>query len=365
MTVRLLVLLPLAAALAALAACGTRDPVATPADVSIIRSYGWTPEVADPQPAWSPNDHRVAVRAANGLAILGGDDGVRAPEVYRSTERRETHGLAWINPEQVVFGPSRHVEKLPDGRVVPLVEGLTMVTLGSTPVRRQLTRLGFRPRVGPGRIFAQAEDKILSITEDGGIEEFGPGFFAEPQREGGAIAWQETPITETDHWTGRDGPGALVVRWKPGTADQLPRGVQPRWCHDGSLAATVVRATPPAAEPWWRIGTDVVRLAGPGATPVVVARDARDPAPHPTQPIIAVTGADGGAWLVSHDGTSSVRIADGCRPQWSFDGLRLLVEPAEAPAPTMTPTTAPRGDAPAAGARRITVHVLAIKPQAR
>jgi hypothetical protein len=342
-------------ALFALAGCGSRPPSAAPGDFSIIRQYGWDCDVADPQAAWSPNDYRVAARSANGFIIVQDETGQKPAETYRSVERRESHFLAWINPDQVVFGPDRNADKLADGRVVAVPEGLTVVTIGRAPQQRQLTKLGYHPRVGQGHIFAQAEDRLLRIDETGAIEEFGRGFLPEPQRVGDGVAWQETPVLSDDWWTGKPVRSNLIIRWKSGRADQLPAGVQPCWSADGGLAATTLRADPQPGQYWWKAGSDVVFIAGPGRPAVLVARDARDPAPHPTQPVIAVSTNEGKVALVSRDGAQRVDIADGCNPHWSWDGTRLLIE--QAP-----PETPPLPTMPGArGRNHLTVLVLAVK----
>jgi hypothetical protein len=361
--------LALAAALArAMAGCGTRPQVVAPTDFSIIREYHLDADVVDAQPAWSPIDYRVLARSSNGFVLLQGDDGPHAGDRYRSIEGRESHFPAWINAKQVVFGPSRNADVAADGRVMPTTQGLTVVTLGRDPSQRQISKNGYRPRIGQGRIFAQFEDHILVIDERGGIEDFGRGFFAEPQRVGEGVAWQETPVCEPDYWTGKPVRSNLIIRWHPGVVDQVTAGLQPAWTADGALAATVVRADPAPGRPWWKSGTDVIFMSHPGAVPLIIAHDARDAAPCPTQPVIAVSTNAGRVALVSRDGTTSVELCDGSHPQWSHDGTRLLVEPAPEDAPSgKLPTT--RAQVPAEGEaatpsslkERMTVYVLAVK----
>ena len=73
--------------------------------------------------------------------------------------------------------------------------------------------------------------------------------------------------------------------------------------------------------------TDVYYLAGPKAAPVLVAADARSPAPHPTQPLIAAVGANGSLIVCGLEGQERRVLAEqGDHPQWSHDGLRLVAE---------------------------------------
>jgi hypothetical protein len=259
-----------------------------------------------------------------------------------------------------------------------VVDGLTLVTLGSKPLRRQLCKLGFHPRVGDGLIYAQSEDRILTIAETGQTDEFGRGFYAEPQRQGPGVAWQETPVFETDWWTGRPQRSALVIRWRPGKVDQLLGGVQPRWSASGSLVATVLRADPQPGVSWWRAGTDVVFIGSGGQPPLIIAHDARDGSPHPSQPVVAVATNDGRVILVSSDGSQRIDIGPGCNPQWSFDGSRLMVEDAPSepvPTPPASAVAAPTlidreqnvisavNTTPVAGPKNhLTVYVLGIRP---
>ena len=328
----------------------------TPADFSIIRSYGWDTEVVDPQPQWSPDDYRLVVRDSGGFEILSGDDGSTPPDVYRSVEGRDTYFPIWLDSDHVLFGPSHNVERLTDGRVVPDVQGLTRVLIGSRPENKQFASVGYHPRLGHGKIFAQSEDHIVTIDALGHDEEFGPGFYAQPEagRKGDAdgsgegVAWQETPVFETDWWTGKPVRSDLVIHWPKGQVDLLLAGVQPAWSGHGGLAATVLRADPVPGVSWWKAGTDVVYIAHPGAAPVTICHDAREPACDPRLPIIAVTTTAGEVLLCSQDGTQSKDLGPGSNPVWSFDGERLAV-------------LDPVSDAARHG-NHITIYVLSTRP---
>ncbi len=335
-------------------AAGPVVPPAKPADVSIIRSYGWDVDCDDPQAAWGPSDYQVLARSSRGFVIYTSEDATTSAQQYRSLERRESWYPAWVNAGQVVFGPQQNVERLDDGRVVPLVEGLTLVDLGAKPVNKQLCSVGFRPRVGSGFILAQSEDRILRIDEQGQVSEFGRGFYGEPQRGGEGVAWQETPVFETDWWTGQPVRSNLDIRWHPGQVDLLHGGVQPAWCANGALVATVLHGDPVPGRPWWIGGSDVELVPGPGKPARLIAPDARDGAPHPKEPLVAVTTRDDQIALVSSDGTLHSILCDGCCPHWSADGMRLLVQSHPASAMPAAPG--------ASGRNHLTVYVLSMRP---
>jgi hypothetical protein len=124
--------------------------------------------------------------------------------------------------------------------------------------------------------------------------------------------------------------------------------VQPRWSSNGGLAATILRADPVPGISWWKAGTDVVYISGPGKPPVVICADARDPAPDPVQPLSAVATTAGTVLVLSENGKERFEVGPGCNPQWSSDGTRLAVEDA--------PTEQPKST------NHITVFVLAIRP---
>ncbi len=338
-------------ALAALAAAGgagcsrsTKVQVA-PADLILVRTYGFDSTVADPQPAWSPTGNRIVVRAAGGFALL--EEGVGKQDYFTATTQKDCYHPAWIDARRFVHGPASNILALADGRVVPTTEGITLVTIPEhlQPERKALANWGYRPRVGDfgrGRsrsVVVQVVDKIVVLDPDTGEStDFADGFYAEPQPDGPGIAWQETPVFEEDRWTAKNQRrGRLVVRWKPGVTSTVMGGVQPRWTSDGGVVCTVMRDEPGPKADWWSKGTDVVFVAGPDAEPVVIAKDARDPAPHPRWTITAVTRSSGGLGLAGRSGgvlalaDLNAQTADiGTQPAWNADGLRLVaVEPGQ------------------------------------
>ena len=319
----------LGAATLALAACATR-PVLDPTGVSVIRTYRFPTNVPDPQPAWNPSSYVIVARTLGGFSLL--QEGQGRQELFESTESRQTWYPQWLNRNQFVFGPMRNVSPVTDGRVVPATDGLTVVTLEDTGLRYNVRRdvlsaVGYRPRVADGLIYAQVESKQVVIDSQGKVSDAGEGFFAEPQVGGTGVAWQETPIYETDRWTSHPARGQLFIRWRSGVVTVVPGGCQPHWTAAGGLVCTVLRGEPAVHGPWWTGGTDVWHIAGPDAAPVRVARDARSAAPHPHEPVIAVSDATAGVRLVSlrePQAPEQLLSATGSHPLWSHDGLRLL-----------------------------------------
>lgn len=310
-------------------ACAHRT-VVDPDGVEVIRSYRFACNIPDPQPAWNPQTYLIAARTLGGFALL--QEGQGRQELFESTESRQTWFPAWIDRERFVFGPMRNVTAVADGRVVPTTDGLTVVTVQDNglkcEVRREvLSSTGFRPRPADGQVYAQVEDKMISIDLTGKVTDAGQGFYAEPQRGGQGIAWQETPVFETDQWTGRTGPGQLLIRWRKGEVTAVPGGCEPRWTADGGVVCTVLRGPPLADRAWWSAGTDVWYIPARGELPVLVAKDARTADPHPREPVAAVTDGSAGVRLVSlrePRAPEKLLTATGSAPRWSADGTRLL-----------------------------------------
>lgn len=308
--------------------CTTRQ-VLDPTGISVIRTYQFTSTVNDPQPAWNPANYQIVARSLGGFTLL--QEGQGRQEYFESRENRPTFFPVWLNRDQFVFGPQRNVSNVADGRVVASTDGLTIVTvvdngLKSTVERAAFSQIGFRPRANGTAVYAQVEDKMVVIDLAGKSADAGEGFYPEPQTEGPGICWQETPVYEADRWTGKAPRGRLFIRWSPGRISEVPGGCEARWTPDGGIVCTVLRGDPGQAQ-WWSGGTDVVYIADDSSAPRLVAKDARSPAPHPHEPLIAVADAVAGVRLVSlREPQPQERLltAVGGTPQWSHDGLRLL-----------------------------------------
>lgn len=313
----------LLAVLAVLAGCAGASP---PARLEPVRTYGWPATVVDPEPDWNPVSYRLVARAAGGFALLA--EGQRQEQHFAAEDRRESHTPRWLNRDQFVFGPGWWVRRDADGRVLTPSDGIVLVTLGEggrPRERRVLAERGCRPQPWRGLVLAQEAQRLLVIDARGRVEEFGEGFDPVPQPDGPGLFWRDSPAFHPDWWTGREGAGQAIVRWRPGQVDQLGDAVQAAWTHRGGLLITRRRAVAPAGQPWWAGGTDIYAVDGPGAAPRLVRANARDPAAHPHADLLAWTGDDGGVWIGSLDPAGwRERVAtDGSRPRWSHDGLRL------------------------------------------
>jgi len=334
--------------------CGAPRARLDPTGVSVIRTYELASTVINPSPAWNPQSYMIAVRSLGGFGLL--QEGQGHQEYFESRENRPTFFPTWINREQFIFGPRHNVASLADGRVVAATDGLTIVTVFDTGLKSTIesaafSSTGYHPRAGGNLIYAQVEDKMIVLDSTGRNSDAGEGFYPEPQNNGPGVCWQETPIFEPDRWTGKPPRGRLIIRWSPGQITEVPGGCEARWTPDGGVVCTVLRGDP-GVEQWWLAGTDVMYIAPRGSVPRLIAKDARSPDVHPHEPVVAVGDSVNGVRLVSlSDPQAPERFltAVGGEPQWSYDGLRLLV------------VTVRGGEQPA----MITVYVLKAAPQVR
>lgn len=313
-----------------LAACTSRDPLET--RLAPIRSYAFNATVTEPAPDWRPGSHELVARSLGGFVLLAEHNA--AGKVFVADDRRDCYFPRWINNDQFVYGPARNAQRLADGSVSESTDGLTVVTLigSGKPRQQRLAQRGFAPRpAGPGRIAAQAANRMLLIDSKGHIEDFGEGFDIEPQPQGPGLAWRDRPAFSPDWWTGLTGIGQMSIRWRPGAIDVVPGAVEATWTRLGGVVCTVVAAEAPPGRPWWAGGSRLVHVPGPGAQAVTLREDARHPAAHPVADLLAWVSGDGGVWIgtLRPDGWSE-RIAEvGEQPRWSSDGLRLCwTEPA-------------------------------------
>ena len=319
--------LPLACVLAAALAAGCSPRPTSVDDFTVLRDYGWSMPVAEPQASFNPVTNQVVARAPAGFAVL--DEGRSRQSFYRGQSGRESWWPHWISDSQFVIGGRVNVDKLPDGRVVPPTEGLTVITLredGSVR-ERQLARVGYRPKVWGDRIIAQIENKMWVFDARGDGEDIGEGFLPVPQRRGPGLAYQETPVIEKDWWTAKPTRGRLFVQWRRGRISEIPAAIEPSWTATGGIVATALVDDPPADRPWWEAGTRLVHLGDEGHRLETIAEGLRSPAAHPTKPVVAATDKDGRLVLVSLLDKRVRELAPvGDRPCWNHDGTRLLVE---------------------------------------
>jgi hypothetical protein len=330
---RIILLLSVVCAAFILSNCGQPPRAVTADDFQILRSYGWDSTVDEPMATWNPESYQVLARSAGGFVLL--EEGSGKQQYFASQTKHDTAFPAWVNGYQFVFGPRHNVQKLSDGQVVATNEGLYVVTVYKSlsgkalpDAPNELTKYGYRPRMWGDKIVFASEERIFVSDSYGKMEEFGLGFMPEPQRRGYGITWQERPVIEKDYWSGAEVKrGNLYIRWKKGTTTTLANAVEARWTHNGGVLATVLRQDPLPGQPWWSGGTDVYFVANAKSLPVLVASDARSADPHPNLPVCAVVGATGAIHVCAYDGSFRRQIADkGERPQWSYDGRRLMSE---------------------------------------
>lgn len=311
---------------ALLSGCADRA-VPAPGDVKVLRTYGWDAKVKDPQAEWNPAMYHVLAREKGGFAILRES----APEnSFGSEERREMYNPVWLNERQFAFGPEQNVITVDGGRIVPPADGLTVVTLNPdrSIASKRLAKAGCRPRVWNDKVLAQVEDKIMLFDERGRAELFEEGFYAEPQRNGPGVCWQETPVFETDHWTAKPVLSRLFIRWRPGGAlTEVPHAVAGRWTANGGVVALTLAREPRPGAAWWADGTKVIYIADAKSPPRAIAENMHELAPHPKLPLVAATANDGKLMLIDCAGRPQAELAPvGERPRWSFDGGRLMAE---------------------------------------
>jgi hypothetical protein len=312
------------------AACGGRQPgPARPADFVPVRDYSWECTVAEPQAEWAPDDYRVLARSFKGLAILREGAGNQSP--YRSNDGTEIWEPVWINPSQFVYGPDPVPRRDDQGQVLDPNYGLRLGTVAGERLKSvvKLTDSGNRPRRWKqDRVVYSRAERILTANPAGKVEDLDVGFLPVPQPAGDGLAFQTVPIIHEDIWTGRQPPGELVVRWSKGQVQTVPGALEPSWTAWGGLVCTQLAGALPSEGPWWKAGTRLLHLPGPGKEPVVLGEGLRSAAASPVHGLVAAVDAEGQIVLVPLDGSQELRVlsAIGERPRWSHDGLRLLIQ---------------------------------------
>lgn len=312
------------------AGCGSRKPgPAGPGSFVPVRDYSWETTVAEPQAEWAPDDYRVLTRSYKGLTILREGAGNQSP--YRSNDGTEVWEPRWVNPRQFSYGPDPVPRRDDTGLYVPPNYGLKVGNVTGERLQgvSKLTDAGCRPRSWKqDRIVFSRAERILSVTPSGKVEDIDVGFMPEPQPFGEGLAYQTVPIVHEDMWTGRQPPGEMVVRWGTGRVQTVPACLEARWTTWGGLVCTQLAGALPAQGPWWKAGTRVLHLPGPGQEPVVLGEGLRSPDPSPAQGVIAAVDAIGQVVLVALDGSQQQQVlcVQGDRPRWSHDGMRLMVQ---------------------------------------
>jgi hypothetical protein len=302
-------------------------------DFQLVRTYEFNCIVPDPQPQWNPDDDMVLVRWRGGFALLA--EGHGNQQYFLSTDKRNIWRPVWINRMQFAYGPKKNVEVLPDARVVPSSEGLSVVSLRESETgkdyaltSKNLTSSGNLPRVWDKNLVAQLEDRIQIIDPFGKVSEFGPGFYAEPQRHGPGIAYLERPVLDVDYWSGATSKlGKLIIRWRPDLQSEVDNALEPRWTADGFIATTVLKHDPVSGQPWWDSGADIYLVRNATAKPELVATGAHSAAPNPRYSVLAGVTNHGDVMLYDYGAHAQRLIAHNASdPQWSHDGTRLLCQ---------------------------------------
>ncbi len=303
------------------------------ADLRIVRDFTWDASVEEPQAEWAPDSYVIAARSIKGLMLIREGIGSAA---YRTADASSPYHPRFWGDDRLVVGPEPRVTRTEEGRISIPSSGLQVSAFTGDALHRPVTlsQRGYRPRPWGKQVVCSAENQVLLIDRHGKEKVFVEGFLPEPQPGGPGIAWQETPVFTVDYWSGQSGIGDLVIRWRSGVVNILPRGVHPRWTPWGGIIATRLHGEVPSRGPWYAGGSDVVHIAGPGQPPVVIASDAHIAEPHPSAEIAVVTANDGSVHLVDLAGTARRLFVDqGERPRWSDDGKRLMLEEAHATDP--------------------------------
>lgn len=316
----------------------------TPDDLILTRSYVWSVPVQPAQPAWHPERLQLVTRGASAIQLF--EEGDPNPIRMRVGTQNELFDPVWADADHVVFGPRTTIERGEDGRLVIPSAGVWQVRVRMDGIEdpERISDVGYRPRVWGDDILVAQEDQLL-IADGDTPELYDNGFEAMPDPAGERLAFHTRPLRSVDWWTGIQGPGELVIRWGDEVVDVIPGGIEAAWCPWGGIVVTVSDSVPTGDEQ-----TQLVYIAEPGAEPVVLGSDLREPAPHPTQPVIAAVFGDDEIVFLGID-RSRMRRTEwrGRRPQWHPRGLRLLTEQPDA----------------ATGRVRLRIHVFTMRDTAR
>ncbi len=300
-------------------------------DFEVFRDYRLATEDTDPQPAWALNDYRIVVRSKRGLGIL--NEGPGKQKFYNNKDASRIGWPTWIDEDRIIVGSPEFMTKTEEGEITQSNVVLRMIKADGLKLEEDgfvgdinayFTRAHDRMT-----IFAQKGESIISLSPHGAWEEYDQGFFAQPQRGGSGVCFTTVPIIEKDYWTGKTGNGKLIVRWAPGRVDIFPNCFQPQWCADGGIVATRLKGEIKANKNWdWTLlDSDVVYIKAGSKEVRVVREHAHSPAPNPKCNVVACVGRAGHLYLdnLDKDGGTEL-VPEGNKPQWSYDGERLLTE---------------------------------------
>ena len=306
-----------------------RMPYATLDDVKVFRDYRLATDDADPQAAWAPNDYRIIVRSKRGLGLL--KEGPGQQKFFNTKDYSRVGWPTWLDERRVVVGSPQFMVKTENGELTQSAVKLRMLVADEMKLEDRGfigDEYGYYPRVlSDQRFLGQKGESIIEYHSSGTAEEYDQGFFALPQPNGPGVCLQTAPIQYKDHWTGKKDNGALLVRWEAGNVALFPDCFQPSWCADGGILATRLNGNVRKAKSWKEIDSDIVYIK-PGSKELkVVKKHAHSPAAHPVDKLGACIGRAGFLYLINYEDASFKEIVpEGERPQWSFDGNRLLTE---------------------------------------
>ncbi|NRA37761.1 MAG: hypothetical protein HRU15_06450 [Planctomycetes bacterium] len=303
-----------------------------------LRDYHLPTQDFDPQPNWAINDNRIIVRSKRGIGIL--DEGRDRQKFYNLKDARRIGWPTWLDDDRIMLAsPSYMVVPKDidlnneDIKTRATESHVSMAIVRAFGLKMEEDRIlhgvsSYYPRrINQRSVMAQKGESIVVITTRGEIDIYDQGFFAQPQTGGTGVAFQTVPVTEVDYWTGKKGNGDLIVRWKENHVSIFPNLIQARWCSDGGVLATRLNGIPSKPELWNRVDSDIVYIAPGSDEAAVVLQHAHSPSPHPYSQIAAVFVAQEGIFLLDYtDKNTKILVPDGLRPQWNFDGSRLLTE---------------------------------------
>ncbi len=299
-------------------------------DFKVFRDYRLITEDNDPHPAWSPNDYRIIVRSKRGLGLL--DEGAENQKFYNTKDLSKIGWPTWLDNSRIVVGSPEFMAKTEDGGISQSHVKLRLLSAKGM----HLEEKGFIgdinayfPRArSKSRLFAQKSESVIEVHLSGEWEEYDQGFYAVPQFNGPGVCIQTVPIHSKDYWTGKKDNGELVIRWSEGDVALFPDCFQAQWCENGGVIATRLKGSIHTVKNWRELDSDIVYIAPRSKQAVVVKEHAHSPAANPVTMVAACVGRAGFLYITDIKANAVARevVPEGEKPQWSFDGRRLLTE---------------------------------------